>query len=316
MGSPGEWAGLSAADTLPAYTDPRYVFKPGEDPAAETAAGIGPPPAVVLCDFDGTISIEDTLDVVIDRAIGVEAREAIDGLYETGDISFRELISRELSPIECSFDAGCEAIAAACAAKAASAGQPLIGTGVVDPAFPSFCRCCHDAGVPIVVLSGGMSQLVRHFLADAFAEEPIDAGAGAPTDADLRAGRWLPAGAVPVQANTLWVGHEVAESGSAAAGQWSATFFDGSPSGNDKAAAVAAWKASGTRVVFIGDGVSDLPVIGAGADLLFAKRGKALERVCAEKGQRCTAFDQFGEVQAGLQALLHDDETAGVAGRL
>ena len=74
------------------------------------------------------------------------------------------------------------------------------------------------------------------------------------------------------------------------AGVWSCEFFDSSSSGNDKAAAVQAWRDAcpGTRLVFVGDGVSDLPVanvaraggFGAGGrslvDALFAKRGRYL----------------------------------------
>ena len=44
---------------------------------------------MIFCDFDGTISVSDTLDVLIDDAMGEVAREAIDQQYEDGAISFR-----------------------------------------------------------------------------------------------------------------------------------------------------------------------------------------------------------------------------------
>ena len=37
----------------------------------------------------------------------------------------------------------------------ADAGHPTLGSGVVDPGFCQFARMCHDAGVPIVILSAG-----------------------------------------------------------------------------------------------------------------------------------------------------------------
>ena len=85
------WASLTPADTLRSYDDPRYVFRSGASEAASqrSAAGIAPPPCVIFCDFDGTISVSDTLDVLIDDAMGEMAREAIDQRYEDGAISFR-----------------------------------------------------------------------------------------------------------------------------------------------------------------------------------------------------------------------------------
>ena len=83
---------------------------------------------------------------------------------------------------------------------------------------------------------------------------------------------------------------------------------------------------TGTRLVFVGDGVSDLPIAhGAAVDALFAKRGRALARVCATAGQPvdlcpCTSacvmrcgvytgvehhvFEGFAEVQACVEGML------------
>ena len=48
---------------------------------------------------------------------------------------------------------------------------------------------------------------------------------------------------------------------------------------------MAAWGPSASKVIFIGDGVSDLPIAReGGADVIFAKQGRALARVCAESG--------------------------------
>jgi len=67
---------------------------------------------------------------------------------------------------------------------------------------------------------------------------------------------------------------------------------------------VAAWGPSASKVIFIGDGVSDLPIAReGGADVIFAKQGRALARVCAESGVEHTVFDGFGEVRRAMEGL-------------
>ena len=84
-------ASLGPAECLRSYIDPRYVFRSGraERTSQRSASGISAPRCVVFCDFDGTISVTDTLDVLIDAAMGEEARERIDQQYADGEISFR-----------------------------------------------------------------------------------------------------------------------------------------------------------------------------------------------------------------------------------
>jgi gamma-glutamylcyclotransferase (GGCT)/AIG2-like uncharacterized protein YtfP len=86
-----EWASLGPAECLRSYGDSRYVFRSGrvESTSQRSAVGIRAPQCVVFCDFDGTISVTDTLDVLIDAAMGEEARLRIDKQYENGEISFR-----------------------------------------------------------------------------------------------------------------------------------------------------------------------------------------------------------------------------------
>ena len=291
---PPAWPHLQPADCLRSYADPRYVFAPGGE--EEVASGVVAAPAIVFCDFDGTISVADTLDVLIDEAMGASARKAIDQQYEDGAISFRELIRNELAPVCCSFDEGCEKIALAChaahcAGAVGAAAPPLQEIGVVDPSFGTFARLCHDAGVPLVVLSGGMTQLVQRFLGDALQAE--EAGRPQPSPEMLARGAGLPSGTIPVRANTLLVGGSRVpldgEPGAAAVncvpGHWTAEFFDESASGNDKAAAVSAWKPAGSRVIFIGDGVSDLPIASAGGvePCFFSHMSLfLLKRVCSQ----------------------------------
>ena len=158
----------------------------------------------------------------------------------------------------------------------------------------------------------GMTQLVQRFVDDAFRAESAQA---LPCPEMLRRGRGLPAGTIPVRANSLLIdGHQVPldtdpeseDTNETRRGQWSVEFFDDSDSGNDKLAAVTAWKPTGTKLIFIGDGVSDLPIAtsGGGADVIFAKAGRPLERVCQKKGLAHRSFNSFADVHYQVQELF------------
>ncbi len=70
------------------------------------------------------------------------------------------------------------------------------------------------------------------------------------------------------------------------------TFLDGSANGHDKAARVREAKARGARTVYVGDGMSDFEAALA-ADVRFAKKDRALEQYCRERGVACTSFASF-----------------------
>ncbi len=66
-----------------------------------------------------------------------------------------------------------------------------------------------------------------------------------------------------------------------------------------KGKVVAALKAEGRRVAFLGDGTSDRCAAGE-ADLLFAVRGAGFERWLRARGTPHRAFETFGEVAGAL----------------
>jgi len=66
-------------------------------------------------------------------------------------------------------------------------------------------------------------------------------------------------------------------------------------------------------IVFIGDGVSDLPAA-RNADVLFARRGLRLEEYCVENKIPYTAFDTFADIQHEI-ARIRDEDHAKTAGR-
>lgn len=66
-------------------------------------------------------------------------------------------------------------------------------------------------------------------------------------------------------------------------------------------------------IIFIGDGVSDLPAARE-ADVLFAKRGLRLEQYCIENKIGYIPFDTFADIKKEVEAIIQEDQdkTGGI----
>lgn len=60
-------------------------------------------------------------------------------------------------------------------------------------------------------------------------------------------------------------------------------------------------------IVFIGDGVSDLPAARE-ADVLFAKRGLKLEEYCIENKIGYIPFDTFADIKKEVEVIIKEDQ--------
>jgi HAD superfamily phosphoserine phosphatase-like hydrolase len=134
----------------------------------------------------------------------------------------------------------------------------------VDPTFPDFVKTAHARGAWVGVVSAGIRQVIGPALERAGVDVPVFAN-----DVDFD-----PAG-------------------------WRMTFIDDSLMGHDKAARVRAARDAGARTVYVGDGISDFEGALA-ADVRFAKKDRALERYCRERGVACTPFASFDEISQAL----------------
>jgi HAD superfamily phosphoserine phosphatase-like hydrolase len=134
----------------------------------------------------------------------------------------------------------------------------------IDPTFPAFVRLAHDRGAWIGVVSAGIRSIIGPALERIGVDVPLFAN-----DVDFDAGGWR------------------------------MTFIDESELGHDKAARVRAAAAAGARTVYVGDGISDFAGALA-ADVRFAKKGRALEQYCRERGVACTSFSSFDEISDAL----------------
>jgi len=110
----------------------------------------------VFVDFDGTISLEDTTDVVLERFADA-AWQKVEAEWLAGRIGSRECLQKQVDLVRASpeeLDSVCEDV-------------PL------DPHFPELVALCHRHRIPVVVVSDGMDRLITKMLARVGVDIPV-----------------------------------------------------------------------------------------------------------------------------------------------
>ncbi len=110
----------------------------------------------MFVDFDGTIALEDTTDVILERFAEPEWR-TIESDWLAGLIGSRECLARQVDLIR----ARPEQI------------DELVRKIPLDPHFLEFSAQCRRHGIPLTVVSDGLDQVVTAMLARAGAHVPV-----------------------------------------------------------------------------------------------------------------------------------------------
>lgn len=225
-------------------------------------------------DFDGTIFMQDTGHTLFDNfGCGPERRKVLAEQMESGERTFREVSDELYSSLDVPFDDGFEVMKTALD---------------IDPDFQAFHEFCVNNGIPFNVISAGLKPVLRrvldHFIGEAMSKH------------------------IEIVANDA----KIADDGST----WEAVWRHDTDLGHDKARSINEYRAvaqlesdNGTipMIVFIGDGVSDLPAARE-ADVLFARRGLRLEQYCVEHNLPYIAFDTFADIQKEVIKIAKVDE--------
>jgi 2,3-diketo-5-methylthio-1-phosphopentane phosphatase len=146
----------------------------------------------------------------------------------------------------------------------------------MDPGFRNFYKYCLERNIPITVVSAGVTVVVRDVLGHFLSEE---------------------ARHIAIVANDVEI--------SADGREWKVHWMDDTDLGHDKRLSLQKARAEhkSADIIFIGDGVSDLPAASE-CDILFARRGLRLHNYCVQKGIPCITFDTFADIQAELSKML------------
>lgn len=219
--------------------------------------------------------MQDTGHVLFDNfGCGSKRRQLLDDQIKTGERSFRDVSEEMWGSLNVPFDNGFEVM------------EESLD---MDPDFRSFHAFCLANDIPFNVISAGLKPVLRKVLDTFLGEEQSKH--------------------IDIVANDA----EINQDGS----EWKVLWRHDTALGHDKALSIQEARASAEAdlagedgtiplIVFIGDGVSDLPAARQ-ADVLFARRGLRLEEYCVENGIAYLPFDTFAGVQTELAHIMAED---------
>ncbi|ETN39004.1 uncharacterized protein HMPREF1541_07046 [Cyphellophora europaea CBS 101466] len=231
----------------------------------------------IICfsDFDGTIFLQDTGHQLFDNfGCGPERRAELAKELEEGTRSFKEVSDELYASLDVPFESVFDVMKSALE---------------IDPDFRTFHEFCVNNDIPFNVISAGLKPVLRRVL-DHF------------IGADMSAHIDIVANDAKVDSTT---------------NKWEAVWLHADTDlGHDKAQSLQDYKTTAAMesdngtvplIVFIGDGVSDLPAARE-SDVLFARRGLKLEEYCVDNNISYIPFDTFADIQREVIQLARVDD--------
>lgn len=239
-------------------------------------------PVSVLVDFDGTISLADVTDHLLDEYATDKDWRRRDAEYQRDEAGTRELIEWDVAILD---------------ADEATLRREA-STQRLDAGFATLVETVRRHGAAIEVVSDGLGFYVQAAL------ERLHCGDVPVATAAIRFG-----GGVRKGAGDTAKGRGCPQNGDGTSGRVPSRveFPFGHPNcfvcGTCKRERVRAHQAAGRVVVYVGDGQSDR--YGAHhADVVFAKH--RLAAVCAEDGQRFSPWQQMDDVARWIECAFGD----------
>src|SRR5476649_888071 len=101
----------------------------------------------ILCDFDGTVSLDDTTDTLLER-FGRRGWEVLEEDWRAGRINSHDCMAGQVALLDM---------------DRAELDAHLLQREV-DPAFADFVKLAHGAGIHIEILSDGLDYAIRNIL--------------------------------------------------------------------------------------------------------------------------------------------------------
>ncbi|KAL2815799.1 phosphoserine phosphatase [Aspergillus cavernicola] len=235
------------------------------------------PKIIFFTDFDGTITLQDSNDYLVDNhGFGVDTRELLELEILKGNIPFRDSFQAMLDSVRTPFN---ECV------------QVLEENIQFDPHFVTFYQWAREHNIPIVVLSSGLTPIINVLLERLLGSQPENIFVIA-NDIEPRKGKHINMD-----------------------GGWQISFRDNSSFGHDKSHAIKPYAAlsgqSRPLLLYAGDGVSDLSAASE-TDILFAKRGMGLVRYCEQREIPFVPFDDWASILVTVQEIYEKEYSNAV----
>ena len=218
--------------------------------------------------------MQDTGHILFNNfGCGTERREVLDHQIHSGERTFRDVSDEMWGSLNVPFEDGFEV---------------MKGALEIDPDFQTFHEFCVNNKIPFNVISAGLKPVLRRVLDHFLGEEKSSH--------------------IDIVANDATISADGAE--------WKPIWRHDNDLGHDKELSIQEYRETAKLesedgsiplIVFIGDGVSDLPAARQ-ADVLFARRGLRLEEYCIENKIAYIAFDTFADIQLEVQKIARIDQ--------
>ena len=101
----------------------------------------------ILCDFDGTVSVEDITDSLLER-FARPGWQAIEQAWRRGEIGSHDCMAEQVGLLDASRDEI----------------DAHLDTMMIDRAFAAFVAESEDAGIPLAIVSDGLDYAIRRIL--------------------------------------------------------------------------------------------------------------------------------------------------------
>ena len=101
----------------------------------------------ILCDFDGTVTVEDTTDTLLER-FGRDGWEVLEEDWRAGRINSHDCMAGQVALLDMNHDEF----------------DAHLAERELDPAFPDFVDAANACNVPIEILSDGLDYAIHNIL--------------------------------------------------------------------------------------------------------------------------------------------------------
>ncbi|KAM9905815.1 hypothetical protein OXX80_002827 [Metschnikowia pulcherrima] len=226
-------------------------------------------PAIIFTDWDGTVTLQDSNDYLTENlGFGRPRRLEINDEILNETKSFKDGFSEMLRSIPTPFP---ECI------------ETLLENIQLDPGFKDFYTWCESKGIPVIVVSSGMTPIIHALLQSLVGEEAVKNIEIISNDVDI----------------------------DPATGKWKIVYRDPDTGfGHDKSRSIREYLSKHgytadnmPPLFYCGDGVSDLSAAKE-TNLLFAKHGKDLITYCRREGIPYTEFNDFADIFAKVKSIV------------
>ncbi|VEU22241.1 DEKNAAC103262 [Brettanomyces naardenensis] len=231
------------------------------------------PKSIVFTDWDGTVTLQDSNDLVTDLlGFGKEERGRLFELMLDEKMSFREGFLRMLKSIS---DNGYSVDYCI---------EVLLKNVKLDPGFKPFLMWCKSNEVPLYVISSGMEPIINALLQKLIGEE-----------ADY----------IEILANDV-------KTDPNDKAKWDIVYRDETPFGHDKSRSInkilSTYGDNRPSAFYCGDGISDLSASKT-CDILFARSGKDLTVFCDRHSIPYREFHTFDDVTRDIAAVTSGEKS-------